>query len=79
MPENPQVTTSSTVEILSKAYPVSIYWDNDENQFIAELSSFNNTQLHAATWEQAAAAAQIAHTLLITVYRANSYTLPEVG
>ena len=79
MPTEPQVTLDSPVETLAEAYPVSIYWDNDENAFLVELPSFNNTQLHALTWAQAAAAARIAHMLLINVYRANSYTLPEVG
>jgi predicted RNase H-like HicB family nuclease len=78
-PTMPQALTSDSVEILSSAYPIAIYWDNDENCFICELSAFNSARLHAATWDDAAIAAKTAHTLLINVYRANGYTLPEVG
>lgn len=79
MPVSPQVTINDSVEILSNAYPIAVYWDNDENCFISELSAFNSARLHAASWDEAVNAAKVAHTLLITVYRANGYTLPEVG
>lgn len=79
MPTTPQLSTDSPLSDLVDAYPIAIYWDNDENAFIAELSSFNSARLHAASWIQAANAAKTAHTLLITLYRANGYTLPEVG
>lgn len=79
MPTTPQITKDSPVDILASAYAISIYWDNDENAYIAELSDFNSTQIHASTWEGAAAAAHIALSLLITGYRASGYTLPEVG
>ncbi len=79
MPATPQLSTDSPLSDLVDAYPVAIYWDNDENSFIAELSAFNSARLHADTWTEAANAAKTAHSLLITLYRANGYALPEVG
>lgn len=78
IPGNPMVTENDSIEILSEAYSISIYWDNDLNVFIAELDDFN-TQIHSPTWLGAAAAAKVAHSLLVENYRLFSYSLPEVG
>lgn len=78
MPES-LITKDSSTETLSTAYPIAIYWDGDENAYVCELTAFNSVRLHATSWESAAAAAKVAHSLLITVYRANGYVLPEVG
>lgn len=74
----PPVTNQSPTNLLLEAYPISIYWDNDEDCFVAELNVFNDAQLHGSTWGEVAAAAKIAHRILIEVYRQFGYPLPEV-
>lgn len=78
IPKEPMVSTTDTVQILSEAYPISIYWDNQLNLFLVELDDFG-VQIHAASWASAASAAKVAHTLLIENYRSFGYALPEVG
>ena len=78
IPQTMTISTSSPSNVLATAYPISIYWDNELDAFIAELSDFNNAQVHASTWQAAAAAAQTAQQLLIEAYRLYGYTLPEV-
>lgn len=78
IPKEPMVSITDSTAILSEAYPISIYWDNDLNLFIAELDDFG-VQIHAPSWALAASAAKIAHILLIENYRTFGYTLPEVG
>ena len=73
----PPVTSESSIELLALAYSISIYWDNDLLFYVADLGDFD-CKIHAATWEQAAAAAKIVHQLLIAGYRQAGYSLPEV-
>ena len=72
------ITNASPVDVLSLAYAVAVYWDNDLDCFVAELAYFNGVQIHAPSWDAAATAAKITHQLLITAYRNYGYELPEV-
>jgi len=75
---NMTITKTSPAEVLSLAYGMSIYFDNDLDFYVCELGDFNSVHLHASTWAIAAAAGQIATQLLIESYRAYNYPLPEV-
>lgn len=78
MADLPPVTNTAAPGILMEAYPISLYYENDDDCFVAELNAFNDAQVHGSTWAQAAAAAKIAHRLLVEAYRAAGYTLPTV-
>lgn len=78
LPQNPMVSILDSIAVLSEAYPISVYWDNQLNLFIAELDDFN-VQVHANSWLVATNAAKVAHGLIIQNYRTYGYTLPEVG
>jgi predicted RNase H-like HicB family nuclease len=78
-PTVPLINTNSAAETLRQAYPIAVYWDNDEDSFMVELSAFN-VEFHASNnWSTAVAAASEVQEALINLYRQLGRTLPDVG
>lgn len=73
------VNKNSPVETLVTAYPIGIYWSNEDDVHLFELSAFSIEAHAVAGWIQSVEIAQATQRLLINSYRALGRTLPEVG
>jgi hypothetical protein len=75
----PTVNKNSPVETLTTAYPIGLYWSNEEDSHLFELSAFAIEAHAVLDWAQSMAIAQATQRLLINSYRNLGRALPEVG